>query len=282
MTNNQTNINWYPGHMAKTKRLIKENLNLIDVVLELVDARIPFSSKIDDLSDLVKNKLRLLIVTKYDLCDHNETDKWLEYYASLGYIVIPVNLKNNQDYLKIIAKIKSLTLEINEKRKSKDLLEKEINALVIGVPNVGKSTLINALAGKKSQKVENRPGVTKELVWIKTNHNLKILDTPGLLWPKLDSVVALNLAAMTAIKDEILPIEEVANYILEYLNTNYQEILIDRYKIKSNPKDIFLAIGERIGAISNQEVNYERVSKQIINDLRNERIKGITFDKYDR
>ncbi len=282
MTNNQTNINWYPGHMAKTKRLIKENLNLIDVVLELVDARIPFSSKIDDLSDLVKNKLRLLIVTKYDLCDHNETDKWLEYYASLGYIVIPVNLKNNQDYLKIIAKIKSLTLEINEKRKSKDLLEKEINALVIGVPNVGKSTLINALAGKKSQKVENRPGVTKELVWIKTNHNLKILDTPGLLWPKLDSVVALNLAAMTAIKDEILPIEEVANYILEYLNINYQEILIDRYKIKPNPKDIFLAIGERIGAISNQEVNYERVSKQIINDLRNERIKGITFDKYDR
>lgn len=283
MENNAQKINWYPGHMAKTKRLIKDNLTLIDVVLELVDARIPFSSKINDLNDLVKNKPRILVVTKYDLCDQNVTDKWLKYYENLGYIVIPVNLKNNLDYKKIIKEIEDLSLSINERRKSKDLLDKEINALVIGVPNVGKSTLINTLAGKRSQNVENRPGVTKELVWLKTKHNIKILDTPGLLWPKLETNIAFNLAATTAIKEEVLPIIDVANHILEFLFSNYPEILFTRYKLKPNTSndDLFFEIAKHIGAIKNDEIDYERVSMRVINDIRSERITGITFDKYD-
>jgi len=274
-------INWYPGHMAKTKRLIQENIQLIDVVLELVDARIPHSSKIDDLKDIIRNKPRILIMTKYDLCDKKETEKWIKFYEENEYKVLPINLKNNQDFKKILAAIETIANPINQKRNAKDLKNKEMRALVFGVPNVGKSTLINTLAGKKSQKVENRPGVTKDLVWIKTNHSLRILDTPGLLWPKLDSVVGINLAAMTSIKDELFPITEVCSHILDILYKHYFYILKDRYGIEDNTEFdlLFELIAKKIGATKRDEIDYERVSMHVINDVRNEHITGITFDR---
>lgn len=278
---NDLKLNYYPGHMAKTKRLIKENIALIDIVFELVDSRIPFSSKINGLDDLIRNKPKILIMTKYDLCDINETNKWINYYENKGYSVITLNLKNNLDYKKLISLVEKVTSNINEKRQSKDLLKKEIKALVFGIPNVGKSTLINALAGKKSQKVENKPGVTKELVWIKTKHDLRILDTPGLLWPKLDNIIGLNLAAMTAIKTDFLPINEISYHILITLTKYYPLILKNLYDVlgKETIEEIYAKIALKIGAIKNQEIDYERVSMLIINDIKKERIKGITFDR---
>lgn len=279
---NSTNINWYPGHMAKTRRLISEKYNLIDIVYELVDARIPYSSKIKDVYDLIKNKKKLLIMTKKDLCDIKITEKWIKYYENLGTKVILVDLNNDNDYKKIIDETYKIMEDVQLKRENKGMKEKEIHALVIGIPNVGKSTLINKMANRHAQDVGNKPGVTKSLKWLKTNHNISLLDTPGILWPKInDEKVALNIASFSGIKEEVLPIDDVAVYILKKLEEYYPNILEERYKI-NNTKDIesaYYTIAKNMGAIKNGEVDYERVSKKIVNDIKMEYIKKITFDR---
>ena len=285
MNNNEYNINWYPGHMAKTKRLIKEKYDLIDIVYEVIDARMPKSSKIKDIEDMLKDKPRILIMTKKDLCDINETKKWIKYYEDKGYNVIAVDLSQNNSLNEIVDLTHKITKEIQDKREAKGLAKKEIRALVIGIPNVGKSTLINRMAGKKVAVIGNNPGVTKSLSWIKTTSGILLLDSPGILWPKLsEEEVALNLASLTAIPRDILPVDRIAIHILNKLNDFYPDILKSRYNLDYVDNDlldeVYDTIGRRIGAvISGGEIDYDRVSKTILEDIKNERIKGITFDR---
>lgn len=281
----KTNINWYPGHMAKTKKQINELLPLIDIVYELIDARIPYSSRINDIDNITKNKPRIVIMTKSDLCDKEETNKWIKKYESEGHKVILTNLSDNFDIKPILAATKEISDEINKKREEKGLKQKEIKALVVGIPNVGKSTFINRLAGKKVANVGNRPGVTTNLVWLKTKLNILLLDTPGILWPKFDnSEIALNLASFQAIRSEILDIDEIAVHILNKLSAYYPEILKSRYNLDSFSNDeieeSYETIGRKIGAIvKGGEIDFERVSNAILNDIKNELVKGITFDR---
>ena len=282
-----TSINWYPGHMAKTKRLISENLNLIDIVYEVIDARMPYSSKIKDIDSILKDKKKILIMTKIDLCDMDETNKWVDYYKEKGYNVIGLNLEKNTSLNNLINLTNKLMEEINEKRKNMGMNKKKTRALVVGIPNVGKSTLINRLVGKKVANIGNKPGVTKNLNWIRVNNDIELLDTPGILWPKLDNdIVAYNLASLTAIKEEILPIESVVIYILNTLDKYYNEIIRNRYGIEHvNNNDIeetLETIGRKRGClVKGGIVDYDKVYSIVINDIKNGIIKGITFDRYE-
>ena len=277
-------INWYPGHMAKTKREIKEKIDLIDVVFEVIDARIPKSSKNKDIDELIKNKPRILVMTKLDLCDQQETNKWINYYEKLGYKVIALDLINNPDLKVIYNETNIIYKDLNEKRKQKGLKERKVRALILGIPNVGKSTLINRLVGKKATKVGNKPGITKQLEWIRINNDIELLDTPGILWPRLgNEEIALNLASMTAIKEEILDLEEVSIYIVKTMLKMYPDNMINRYNLKdtSDIVEVLDQIGTKIGAIRNKETDYDKVYTTILKDLREGYLGKVTFDKYE-
>ena len=284
MNENKTNINWYPGHMAKTKREIIEKLSLIDIVYEVIDARIPYSSKNKDIDNIIKDKPRIIIMTKYDLCDTIRTGFWKKYYESLGYKVILLDLMNNPKLNIIYEETDKLLKEINDKRKEKGLKERKVRALILGIPNVGKSTLINRLVGRKATNVGNRPGVTKNLEWIRINDKVELLDTPGILWPRIDNNdVALNLASMTAIKEEILDLTKVAIHIIEKMLELYPENIKTRYNITNTDDivDILDQIGKRIGAIKNKETDYDRVYQVVLKDLREGKLGKVTFDLED-
>ena len=277
-------INWYPGHMAKTKRLIQEKINLIDVVYEVVDARMPYSSKIKDIDEFIKNKPRIMVMTKADLCDREETNKWIKYYENKGYKVILMDLERNTNLKPLLAATDKLMEEETKKRESKGLLKRRTRILIVGIPNVGKSTLINRLVGKKAQTTGNKPGVTKQLDWIRINENLELLDSPGILWPKLDEeLVAFNLASLTAIKEEVLPLYDVVEYLLRRLEKYYPQILKDRYGINEVEDDFIETlefIGKKRGClIKGGEIDYDKVINIIINEVKNGTIKNITFDK---
>ena len=275
-------INWYPGHMAKTKREIKEKLDLIDIVFEVIDARIPDSSKNKEIASLIKDKPKVLIMTKLDLCDEMITNKWIKYYESIGYKVIALDLINNPNLNLIYQETNKVKEKLNQKRNEKGLKERRVRALILGIPNVGKSTLINRLVGKKATNVGNKPGVTKQLEWIRINNDIELLDTPGILWPKLDNeIVALNLASMMAIKEEILDNEEIAIHVINTMLNLYKDNIINRYNLTdtSDIVTILDQIGKKIGAIRNGETDYEKVYNTVLKDLHAGYLGKITFDR---
>ena len=280
-----TNINWYPGHMAKTRRLIKENINMVDIIYEVVDARIPFSSKIKDVDDLIKDKPKIMIMTKTDLCDINKTSMCAKMYEKEGYKVVMVDLINNKGLSDIYSATSLLLKSLDDKREVKGLKKRAYRALIIGIPNVGKSTLINRLVGKKATIIGDKPGVTKKLSWIRINKDLELLDSPGILWPKIDDEnQAYNLASFSAIKEEILPLGKVACYILDTMDKKYPDNLFNRYgNINYDNDDVILAyeiIGKKRGCIvSGGDIDYDKVSSIIIKDLREGKLGKVTFDE---
>ena len=277
-------INWYPGHMAKTKREIGEKLNLIDLVYEIVDARMPLSSRIEEVDNIIKAKPKIIIMTKYDLCDKSETDKFISYYESLGYQVIPVDLMSGVNVKKIISASEEVLKEENEKRKLKGLKPRNIRALILGVPNVGKSTLINRLVGRKSAGVGNKPGFTKSLSWIRIHKNIDLLDTPGILWPKIEDQEAAHiLACFSSIKEEILNDDQIASFILKKMYQLYPHALEERYGITEIDDDLIESydiIAGRRGALGKGGVaDYEKVSRIILQDFKNGYFGPVTFDR---
>ncbi len=283
MNENKTNINWFPGHMAKTRREISEQLNLIDIVYEVVDARMPISSKIVDIDDLIKDKPKILVFTKYDLCDKTETNKILDFFKKMGYNIVPLDLMGG-NCSSLINMTNDIMNDINIERKNKGLKERAARVLIVGAPNVGKSTLINRLVGKKSAGVGNTPGFTKNLSWIRVNKNIELLDSPGILWPKLENQESAHiLAALSSIKEEVVNSDEIACFILRKLFELYPEKLKERYGIVKLDEDLVEAyeiIGKKRGALSKGGVvDYEKVSNIIISDLKNGYFDSITFDR---
>lgn len=280
-----TGINWYPGHMAKTKRQIKERIDLVDVVVHVVDARIPKSSFINDINEFTKNKEKILVFSKYDLCDKEETLKWKNFYEKKGYTVILSELNDKNVKNKIVDAVNSLMSNVNLKRKEKGLLPKKAKVMVVGVSNVGKSTLINNLVNKKVQTVGNMPGVTKNINMVKINDKIDLIDTPGVLWPKFDSeLTAFNLASMTIIKEEVLPLDEVCVYILNTLNLYYKDILKNVFGIDYFNEEEIYELYENIGKYKNYpkvggEPDFDRINLFIINSIKNGTLKDITFDR---
>ena len=280
-----TVINWYPGHMAKTKREISEKLNLIDIVYEVIDGRMPISSKIVDIDDLIKDKPRILVVTKMDLCDEEETKKILKSYESSGYKVVCVDLVNG-NCNELISITKDIMSNINKERVTKGMMERAARVLIVGVPNAGKSTLINRLVGKKSAGVGNTPGFTKNLEWIRVNKDIELLDSPGILWPKLENQDnAKVLASFSSIKEEILNLDDIACFILKRMYKLYPDKLKERYGIEELDEDFVEAyelIGRRRGALSRGGiVDYDKVSDLIIKDLKNGYFGIVTFDRIE-
>ena len=281
----KTNINWYPGHMAKTRREIKEKIDLIDIVYEILDARIPISSKVVDLDSLIGTKKRIIIITKYDLCDQEKTNLIIDDYRK-KYPVLVMNLKKNdkKEINKLIEITNQELKSINDLRIKKGLKPRIFRALVTGAPNVGKSTLINCINGKNSLKTGNRAGITKGISWIRVGNTIELMDTPGILYPKIENeIVALNLASFSSINEDILNKEEIASYILKYLYYNYQDTLFERYYITDLKEFNLQVLLEQIAKNTNSlkkenEYDLDRVYTIVMNDLKEGRIKNITFD----
>ncbi len=280
---NKMDINWYPGHMKKTKDLLKDNLKLIDVVVELLDARIPFSSKNPDIDNIIGDKPKVVILNKSDMADPSKLKMWQEYYAALKINAIPVNTIGGQGVDKLIDACKNATKEKMEALMRKGRKERPIRMMIVGVPNVGKSSLINRLTGRKSTQTGDRPGVTKGKQWVRLKGNLELLDTPGILWPRFeDEQVAINLAFTRAIKDEVLDIETLALRLIEKLMDIEPKLLQERYKLDSLGEtsiETMDRIGEKRGCyMAGRELDYTRIANIVLNEFREGKIGKITLE----
>ena len=278
------NINWYPGHMKKTMDNIRASLKLVDIVGEIIDARIPISSKNPVIDDVLKDKPRIMILNKSDMADENETKKWLSYYRKQGYGAVVVDAIHSKGLDKIYSVAKEMLADEFKKLEEKNLSAKTIRMMIVGIPNVGKSTFINSISKRKSAKIGDRPGVTKQVQWIKTKNDLELLDTPGVLWPKFeDERIGLHLAFTGAIKDEIMDIENLAFRFIDELNKKDVNILKNRYNLSedSYEETIFLMdeIGRNRGAIlKKNEIDYFKVANLVFDDFRKVKLGRITLE----
>lgn len=273
---------WYPGHMTKAKRMMQENMKLIDLVIELVDARVPMSSRNPDIDELGKNKARLILLNKSDLAEEKWNDAWMEYFKGFGYAVVKVNAKKGSGIKSINGVIQEVCKEKIERDRKRGILNRPVRAIVVGIPNVGKSTFINALAGKACTKTGNKPGVTKGKQWIRLNKNVELLDTPGILWPRFeDQTVGLRLAYIGSIKDEILHAEELAAELTQFLVKEYKGILAEKYEI-TECEDGFQNLREiaesRHCLVKGNELDVEKAAKLLLDDFRNGRLGRITLE----
>ena len=278
--------NYFPGHMAKTKKEIIENLRIIDVVVEVLDARIPISSHNPDLDKLIRNKKRIVVLNKSDLAEENETKKWVEYFKEKNVTAVIIDSNSGKGIEQSIKAIKDIMKEKLEQEAAKGKIGKTIRIMIVGIPNVGKSSYINRATKKISAKVGNRPGVTVQKQWIKLDKQIEMLDTPGVLWPKFQSEeIALNLAYTGTIKDDVIERTEVAYELLKKLKDEYKQNLIERYNLKDSDLEINIAelmelIGQKRGAlVSGGKVDLEKTARIILEDFRSQKLGRITLEK---
>lgn len=277
------NINWYPGHMKKTKDLMKANLKLVDVVVELLDSRIPYSSKNPDIDTLMAGKPRVVLLNKSDISDRAKLNKWINYYKEQGIKAIPIDAMKGTGVNRIVDECKNAVKDKMDSLKEKGRKERAIRIMIVGVPNVGKSSLINKLTGRRSTQTGDRPGVTKGKQWVKLRGNLELLDTPGILWPKFeDQDVALNLAFTRAIKDEILDVETLALRLIEKLMVIEPEKLAARYKLdelgESGIETMDMIAQKRGFITGRKEIDYTRTATTVLNEFRTGKLGNITLE----
>ena len=299
MEENKTNINWYPGHMAKTKREIGEDLKLIDVVVEILDARIPISSQNPDISELTKNKKKIIVLNKIDLADAKQNELWCKYFKENGQECALVDSNKGNGISEIVRLIQKSVDEEFKEYAEKGRIGRKIRTMILGIPNVGKSSFINRITKTNRLEVGNKPGVTKNKQWLHINDNISLLDTPGVLWPKFqDEKIALNLAFTGTIKDEVIDTVEIAYQLLKFLLANYRQNVIERYGISSeyientlsqdqpeniNIYEIMQEIGRKRGAIiSGGNIDDEKTAKIILDDFRSGRLGRITIERIEK
>lgn len=277
------NIQWYPGHMTKAKRMMQEDIKLIDIVIELLDARVPFSSRNPDIDSLANNKFRLVLLNKCDLADDAVTAKWEAYFKEKGITVVIINARDGQGMKVITAKIQEACKEKIERDRRRGILNRPIRAMIVGIPNVGKSTFINSYAKKACTKVGNKPGVTKGKQWIRLNKNIELLDTPGILWPKFENeLVGEHLAFIGSINDEILQKTELSCKLITFLKEQYPGILEKRYQVQedSEASAILGEIAEKRGCLlKGKELDYEKAAGIILEEFRNGRLGRISVEQ---
>lgn len=276
---------WYPGHMTKAKRMMQENIKLIDVVIELVDARIPLSSKNPDIDELAKNKSRVILLNKNDLANKERTQEWKEYFEKQGFFVAMVNSRNGNGVKAVQNLVMDACKEKLERNRKRGIINRPIRAMIVGIPNVGKSTFINSFAGKACTKTGNKPGVTKGKQWIKLNKNVELLDTPGILWPKFeDQTVGLRLAMIGSIKDEILNISDLAIELIKFLQQEYPSCLQERYDVEAgkDPVEVLSHIAQvRSCKKAGDELDLDKAAILLMDDFRSGKLGKITLERPD-
>ena len=290
----KSSFNWFPGHMAKTRKQIAEDLKMIDIVVEILDARIPMSSQNPDIRQITQNKKKIIVLNKYDLSDKNKTERWIEYFTQKGQKVLLADSLTGKGVNETVRQIQKVMEEDIQKMADKGRIGRKIRTMIVGIPNVGKSSFINRISKKTSAEVGNKPGVTKQKQWIRINEKIELLDTPGVLWPKFESQkVAMNLAITGTIKDDILDFVEVAYTLTKFMLENYKENLLQRYSLEEkkideilqqdqaeneNIYEIMQLIGRRRGAILGGNVDDERTAKLILDDFRSGKLGKITLE----
>ncbi|MFP3916167.1 ribosome biogenesis GTPase YlqF [Lysinibacillus telephonicus] len=276
-------IQWFPGHMAKARREVSEKLKLVDIVFELIDARLPLSSRNPMIDQVINQKPRLLILNKADMADDSQTHKWVQYFADRGHMAVAINSLDGKGLQRVTKAAQEILADKWARMKAKGMKPRAIRAMIVGIPNVGKSTLINRLAKKNIAKTGNTPGVTKAQQWIKVGKDLELLDTPGILWPKFeDQEVGLKLALTGAIKDTIINMEDLAVYGLRFLSIHYPNRMEERYGITFVHEDLVETF-DHIGKLRKVfgpggEIDYDQVSEIIVRDIRNQNLGNLTFD----